>query len=492
MPSARAPRRRSPSRGRLSPRSPRPALPSSPLPLGHGSSSTQPQGADDEEGYASLPFALAPPPQPRQPISLPPEPRSCRRVLLRDLVRAYAEQYDEVKCPAVAQDALRASEQLSEHRYLTVFEEALFVLGGLVIPATAPGQALLSTQQAFVLRACFANEEHRLSTQRRWVEPERDRMMISLGTLLTVLQRIRQSALAVRLQELCDSLEASIEQTTKWPRASFDLYDLQLLFTLPGADVARLCTHNYRASGLDKRGNTVKDAAPHQPEAGSRRAAQDLHIDHPAHRVAETYQLAVRTGRALVPPTSFLVPLDPGLPRSVHLLPYKVLPGHPAEAMRTRCSAATFNDVLGTPRAAVTSTVEVRAGEAMLFTGMHAGGAQEAESAGRLALFGRLRSSAWANEPDASQLYRCHTADVGVEVDRPHRLSPAFGVPVHAPVQVPRFDADGRLPWRPDRHNGDVLVWRPVCLSPLATLIRPHSQAKPLLPSLYVADVRVA
>ena len=420
------------------------------------------EAAEPHGDFASPSVALPPPPLHHR-VSVPTETRSHHPpVLLRRLVHAIAKYYDEVPSPRISELGIRASEQLSEDRFLTSFEEALMVVGALVIPVTAPGRHALTTEQGETLRAFFAREEHRESTHRRWVEPERDRMLITFGTLMDVLRRNKQAALATRLKVLLDSVQASIEQTSGWGRAAFAMFDVNVLFTLPGGDVTQKFPLRYHAAGFDARGRTVGDAPPHPPRADLRRPAQDLHIDVTARRVAETYQLALRNGRFLVPPTSVLMPLDCDLPRSLHFLPYSVLPGDPAEAQRNRCSGPTFSDIFGTARDAVTSTVELNAGDALLFTGTHAGGAQEAASSGRLALFLRLRSSALAQPPDVSELYRCHTADVGVEIDAPHRLAPAFGLPVHAPVQVPHFDAAGKLLWRHDRGNGDAVVWRPV------------------------------
>ena len=379
---------------------------------------------------------------------------------------------------------LRASESLSPGRTITALEEALYVLGACVLPLPEVALRSLCPPAAAGVDACwwikllpyFLEERWLMPTMRRFVEPERDRMTIPLGTLCGVLQSDGKAVLADKLLAVMRGVAASAHRASEWDEAQATFYDYSVLCTLPGREGA------WRAFGITPNGTTEAVAAPvhgtGQQVEPVRRPSQDPHFDHEAALVARTAQLGERAGRWLMPPTSLLAPMG-GNGRVLHVMPYKTLPGNATEARRNRCTPASFTDVLGNVREPVVTNLRIRPGSVAWFTCAHAGGAAAPGDPAALALFGRTRTSAFTAEPNVQNLFRCHL-DPDADVDRPHQLAPRYGFPPHLPVAVPYFNADGGLPWKWDNGRGDEIIWRLVRAQPHRTAMpRPPPPARP-------------
>ena len=348
------------------------------------------------------------------------------------------------------------------------------MLGACVLPLPEVALRSLCPPAAAGIDACwwikllpyFLDERWLMPTMRRFVEPERDRMTIPLGTLCSVLRSDSKAMLAEKLMAVMQGVAASAQRASKWGDEQVTFYDWHVLCTLPGRE------GTWRAFGITLDGTPEPVAAPvHVTGQQVRRPSQDLHFDHEAALVAHTAQLGETTGRWLMPPTSLLAPIG-GDGRELHVIPYKTLPGNATEARRNRCTPASFTDVLGNTREPVVTSLRIQPGEVAWFTCMHAGGAAAPGAPAALALFGRTRTSAFTAEPNVQNLVRCHF-DADADVDRPHQLAPRYGFPPHLPVAVAHFHADGGLPWKWDNGRGDEIIWRPV---------RAHSHTAPQCP----------
>ena len=317
----------------------------------------------------------------------------------------------------------------------------------------------------------FAEEKWLTRTMRRFIEPERDRITIPLGTLGDVLRTNGKSALAAKLMTVMSGVAKSAQEASHWGEEQMTLYDQSVICTLPGHAV-----EGFRAYGLAPNGKAEVAAAPRRGtvelEAGSaqRRPAQDWHFDFEARAVAGSWQLALAHERFLVPPSSLLAPLGgqgPKLIRKLHVAPYRTFPGNASEAKGTRCLRASFADAFGNMREPVATVAEIPTGSFAWFSGAHAGDAMPAGAGAMLALFARVRSSGLAAEPNVQNLFRCHfEQDAYFEI--PHQFPPQYGFAAHQSVQVPRFSADGLLRWA--WHSDRGAAWRPVRKTPPAHL----------------------
>ena len=399
-----------------------------------------------------------------------------------ELTKLVAGRYQPlVTLPRRNDTALRCSESLSPGRALTTLEEALVVYGTVVLPLPQEAQRVLLPPAGAAassganlwdeLLPYFAEDKWLKRTMRRFVEPERDRITISLGTLGDVLRTDGKSALAAKLMTVMSGVAKSAQEASHWGEERMNVYDQSVICTLPGQAV-----EGFRAYGLAPNGKAEEAAAPRRGtvelEAGSaqRRPAQDWHFDFEARAVAGSWQLALAHGRFLVPPSSLLAPLGgqgPKLIRQLHVAPYRTFPGNASEAKGTRCLRASFADAIGNMREPVAAVAQIPTGSLAWFLGAHAGDAMPAGAGAMLALFARVRSSGLAAEPNVQNLFRCHfEQDAYFEI--PQQLPPQYGFAAHEPVQVPRFSADGLLRWA--SHSDRGAAWRPVRKTPPAHL----------------------
>ena len=420
----------------------------------------------------------------------PPSRRAVTLLTTSELTGRMAGRFQPLaRLPRTNKAALRCSESLSPGRAITSFEEALIVVGAAVLPLPSEavrvllptGAAAASDRWYEALLPFFAEEEWLVPTMRRFVEPERDRITISLGTLGDVLRAASKSALAAKLMTVMSGVATSAQGASNWGEERMTLYDKNLIFTLPGHAV-----EGFRAFGLAPNGSAVVMAAPRRGtvEVGvgsaQRRPAQDWHFDFEAGAVAASWQLALASGRFLVPPSSVIAPLGgegPKLIRKLHVAPFRTIPGKASEAMGTRCLRATFVDALGTPREPVATVAQIPTGSLVWFSGAHAGDAMPAGAEGKLALFARVRSSALAAEPNVQNLFRCHF-DPDAYFETPDQFAPQHGFAEHQPLRVPRFGADGLLKfaWGSDRSA----AWRPVRKTPPASFLQQHMPMQPV------------